>query len=533
MAEAGRRARTDPTVVAILDAAPATVIGFGEDLLIDYVGPRTVHDFGYEPDELLGRSIDVLMHPDEMPAHHANLAAYFADATPRGRGGAQVFHGLRKDGSTFPVDIGLTPSRTPDGLWTIATIVDVTEQLATQEALRLLNRAYLTLARFNEAIVRAGSAEELYAAMCAVAVEQGGYLGAWVGRRGPGGLVAVATAGSLDDYIERLEISLDPDSPRGQGPTGRAMRTGEPQYSSDYVHDATTQPWHELGAAHGIAASATIPLRAGGRVVSALTLYSDRAHLFDAGMRDLLEGMAHNISFALDAFADRERLERVAAQRSDLLRRLVLAQEEERARIAADVHDDSVQALAAVDLRLGLLRRKVHEAAPDLEDGVVRLQDAVSEVTAGLRHLLFDLEPVASGVDLAELLRDAADHTFAPQSVTWSVDVAPGGSLDLADEMVTTALRIGQEALINVRKHARAREVRVLLTPDDAGVGVAVSDDGVGLPEAPGAGPGHRGMATMVDRAEAAGGWCRVASGPDGTTVHYWVPRQAPPLVVS
>ncbi|MGZ4446657.1 MAG: sensor histidine kinase, partial [Nocardioides sp.] len=267
--------------------------------------------------------------------------------------------------------------------------------------------------------------------------------------------------------------------------------------------------------------------------VSALTLYSDRAHLFDAGMRDLLEGMAHNISFALDAFADRERLERVAAQRSDLLRRLVLAQEEERARIAADVHDDSVQALAAVDLRLGLLRRKVHEAAPDLEDGVVRLQDAVSEVTAGLRHLLFDLEPVASGVDLAELLRDAADHTFAPQSVTWSVDVAPGGSLDLADEMVTTALRIGQEALINVRKHARAREVRVLLTPDDAGVGVAVSDDGVGLPEAPGAGPGHRGMATMVDRAEAAGGWCRVASGPDGTTVHYWVPRQAPPLVVS
>ena len=71
----------------------------------------------------------------------------------------------------------------------------------------------------------------------------------------------------------------------------------------------------------------------------------------------------------------------LADQRQELLDRLVQAQEDERARIAADVHDDSVQALAAVELRLGLLRRRLSTRAPDLLQGIDEMSD-----TVGIRH---------------------------------------------------------------------------------------------------------------------------------------------------
>ena len=70
-------------------------------------------------------------------------------------------------------------------------------------------------------------------------------------------------------------------------------------------------------------------------------------------------------------------LQDLADQRQELLDRLVQAQEDERARIAADVHDDSVQALAAVELRLGLLRRRLAERAPDLVESVDQMAETV------------------------------------------------------------------------------------------------------------------------------------------------------------
>ena len=225
-----------------------------------------------------------------------------------------------------------------------------------------------------------------------------------------------------------------------------------------------------------------MPLRRGAHTTAVLTLWSRSADAFDAEMRRLLDSLADNVSFALDTLATRDRYQRVAAQRTDLLRRLVVAQEDERARIAADVHDDSVQTMAAVDLRLGLLARRAREAAPDLEPAVAQIQEMVSHATVGLRDLLFDLEPVAGDVDLVELLRDALNRTFERGPTGWELTVSPAGArAELADEVSVQAFRIVQEALLNVRRHARAEHVAVTVRPDATGVEIEVTDDGVGL----------------------------------------------------
>jgi signal transduction histidine kinase len=90
--------------------------------------------------------------------------------------------------------------------------------------------------------------------------------------------------------------------------------------------------------------------------------------------------------------------------------------------------------------------------------------------------------------------------------------------------------RTAQEALVNVRKHARASTVRVTLADLDGGYLVRISDDGVGYNPADVENrPGHLGLLLMQERPQIAGGWCGIESAPGaGTTVIFWVPAEAP-----
>jgi PAS domain S-box-containing protein len=514
-------------VRVLLDAAPSGVVGVDAAGVVCYVNDRFARMFGYRPGEALGMSVEDLL-PDAVRAEHLPHGARDTAAPGDGVQGRRHL-GRRRDGSAIPVEVFLTPMTPEDGGdWVVAGVVDVFEQQAAEERISSLSRDYLTLAQINQAIVRAPDPATLFNEACRIAVEQGGYLGAWVGERGPGLSVRpVATAGVLDDYIDELGITLDPDDPSGQGPTARAMRESRPCYTEQFMTDPATTPWRALAAGRGIGASAAVPLRCGDQTVAVITLYSPRTGAFDARIRSLLEQLGMNMSFVLDGFAAADRLQRVAAQRSELLRRLVTAQEEERGRIAADVHDDSVQALAAVDLRLGLLRGRLRDAAPELEGSVEQIQATVATATRGLRQLLFDLEPVDGQQDCVAAIEEAAAHIFEDDDLSWTVEC--DGPVVLPDVILGQALRIVKEALINVHKHARARTVRVRVVNGTDGVEITVADDGVGVDvDSLAPRPGHRGLATMRDRAELTGGWSRVESVPgEGTTLRFWLPRAA------
>jgi signal transduction histidine kinase len=393
------------------------------------------------------------------------------------------------------------------------------------------DRAYRMLAHTNQAIVRASSVDELFASMCRVMVDEGGYLGAWVAQPRPSGDVEMAaTAGALDDYVAKLRVSTDAGDPHGHGPVSVVVRENRPvyvDYSAPAVGLSPSIP--------GVAASASLPLRVRGEPVAVLTLYSEHASVFDEEMRALLQGMAENASFGLGGFAAAADLDRIAAQRGELLRRLVRAQEDERSRIAGDVHDDSVQSLAVIDLRLGLLLRRVEAQVPELSPAVAQIQETVGSVTAGLRLLLFELEPTDSGATLPEMFNEAASVIFeSAADVRWTVEVdAPAEHVGLSQDphwmpepARSQVVRVVKEALINVRKHSGARSVSVVVRPDDDGVEVCVMDDGVGIdPEQVRSTPGHRGLTTMRERVEIGGGWTQIEGGPAGTSLRFWLPR--------
>ncbi|MCX2950022.1 PAS domain-containing sensor histidine kinase [Lentzea sp. NEAU-D7] len=213
---------------------------------------------------------------------------------------------------------------------------------------------------------------------------------------------------------------------------------------------------------------------------------------------------------------ERRRAEQQLTDRRRLFAHLVEAQERERQRIAWDVHDDTIQAMVAVDMRLQLLAGKL---PAEHREVVEQLDGAVRASISRLRDLVHRVRP--PGIDRQGLRNSLAAYladTSTAAEIRYALEREPG-----ADAAITI-FRICQEALTNVRKHARASSVLLDLSTVDRGFLVRVVDDGVGLSGLD-TNAGHFGLIEMRERAEAAGGWC-TATGREngGTVVEFWLP---------
>jgi PAS domain S-box-containing protein len=201
---------------------------------------------------------------------------------------------------------------------------------------------------------------------------------------------------------------------------------------------------------------------------------------------------------------------------------LIRSQERERMRVAAGIHDDSLQVITAAALRMQQMRRRLHD--PDDLKILSKLDETITLAAERLRRMIFDYRPPALEEDgLAAALGVYLDQLQNDIGLSYELDA------DVPDpprETRVVIYRIAQEALVNVRKHAHASRVRVRLSLAEGGYLTEVADDGVGIePGREAQLSGNLGLALMRDRAEVVGGWFRIDSEPgQGTTVSFWVP---------
>jgi len=217
-----------------------------------------------------------------------------------------------------------------------------------------------------------------------------------------------------------------------------------------------------------------------------------------------------------------EELRQVDHQRRRLLSRLLNAEEDERRRIAGDIHDGPVQEMLA----LGMQLHHMGLTTPDrpMQDSLEAIRSGVDGAVEGLRDLVFDLRPVIlDHAGLEPALRQYAGTLDGGLSAA----VESRLKREVPSEAAIILYRIAQEALANVRKHAKASRVTILLDEREGGFLVQVQDNGIGFSPPTGlhSVPGHLGLSSMRERAEMAGGWCTVRSLPrGGTAVEAWVP---------
>lgn len=228
--------------------------------------------------------------------------------------------------------------------------------------------------------------------------------------------------------------------------------------------------------------------------------------------------------YAIGMVEDVSERRRGAEERKRLRARLAAAQEEERRQIAEDLHDDPVQKLTALGLRLSTMARAVEDA--EQRERLEALEGSVADIARRLRGLMFDLRP--PGLDREGLGATIRQHVVRLADETgWDWEVDHHACPELPPEVRAAGFRILQEALANTRKHAEARRVVVRLRAEGPMVLGEVVDDGVGFEPgtAPDAADGHLGLSSMRERAELFGGACEIESAPGrGTTVRFRLP---------
>ena len=219
--------------------------------------------------------------------------------------------------------------------------------------------------------------------------------------------------------------------------------------------------------------------------------------------------------------ANRDLAARVAAavqEIRELSGHLLEIQERERSRIARDVHDVVGQSLTALGLELELARCRPDQGAEHLAKAAHLCDEALRE----LRHVVHDLRPpeLTSGA-LAEILRSYTERFEERTGIAASFRCPP--TLTLPEPIATCLLRVLQEALTNVSRHARAQEVGVTLAVQDGSVSMEVVDDGVGADAVPS--PGGTGLRAMRERCAFLGGSATVEMRPGaGTRVSVTLP---------
>lgn len=453
--------RSEQMLRALFDSSPDAIVTFDKAGRIALVSEQTSQLFGYHRVELVGMPVEALL--PEGPRERQPMGA---ERT-----------GRRKDGSEFPVDISLSSIDTGDERLLTARVRDITEQSRAQDVRRRSEERFVALLESApDAVVIVDEARHLVLVNRQTEV-----------------LFGYARAELVGQPIEII--------------FPERFREGHGGPRATFFPDPRTPPTSTSPGLVGRRKDGTeFPIE-----VSLSAIETDEGRLGTAFVRDI------------SGRREQADLERDLAQRRELLGHFVKTSEEERRRIAGNIHDDSIQAITAAGMRLQILRRRLDK--PEQIELLSDLEETIQISISRLRHLLFELRP------------PALDNEGLAAAVAMCMDDAQGEDgtrfrlvnrllSEPSSERRVILFRIGQEALANARKHARATTVDMTLEEIDGGYLLRVADDGVGF-SADNIEPrrGHLGLISMRERAELAGGALRIDATPGGgTRVEAWVP---------
>lgn len=439
--------------------------------------------FGYTREELYGQPIEVLVPEHLRQAHRRHIEGYLRDPQRRPMAASQDIRGLRKDGRTVDLLVALDPIRQDGRLSILASVLDITEQRRAAEALRESEnrlRLAMTAARLGTWDYDTVSGQLTWSDRCKA-----------IHGLPPGAAVDLVT------FLDRLH-------PEDRERVDQLVQ-GTLESTGGGVHDIEAE-YRVLWPDNTMRWVVVM-----GQV------------LFDVG-----EGNGHAVRL-IGTVQDITEHRQAEAQRAELLRRLVSAQEDERRRIARELHDQMGQYLAA----LGLATKAIQDSLPDEAPGhthLQQIQEMTSETGQLVHRLAWELRPSAlDDLGLVTAVSYYAAEWAERNEVTLHFHTDGLMPACLPPELETTIYRIVQEALTNIARHARAGHVGLILEQREDALLVIIEDDGQGFNVEEQMGPaltgGRLGLLGMRERAALVAGTLTVESAPgEGTTVFLCIP---------
>ena len=194
------------------------------------------------------------------------------------------------------------------------TCQDITTRKLAEQHLARVSRLYLLLSRVNETIVRTGDREQLFASVCRIAVEEGGFrMAAMVAvNQNDGKVQALTQAGYEHGHLAETSAILG-ELCLGPGPMGSTLRTGRPGLCNDLATDPIMGAWQESARRQGYRSTASFPIRLDEQTVAAFVLFAAEKNYFQEDVVNLLVAVSEDISFAVEALLREVQRKRVEA----------------------------------------------------------------------------------------------------------------------------------------------------------------------------------------------------------------------------
>jgi PAS domain S-box-containing protein len=314
-----------------------------------------------------------------------------------------------------------------------------------------------------------------------------------------------------------LGLTIPLDSPLA----GRVLKEGRPLFARDFGN-ADAPEWRKAMNQAGVSFVSGIgaPLVVEGKTIGVAVAACQTDRAFTEDDLELLRIVADRVAPAIERARLMERL-RAGRERLELLsHRLLNVQEEQRRRVANELHDDLGQILTALKIDLDSKPAKIAEAVENVD----RAMQTVRDIALELRPAMLD------DLGLAAALRSHADR-FAKQTgvvMHLAIEEAPNITIEVA----TCCFRVAQEALTNVARHASAKNVWLTLHPTGAEIELTIRDDGSGFDSAAALTRAARGesvgLVSMQERTSIAGGSIEIHSRPGaGTEIRARFPAGA------
>ncbi|MCZ6669552.1 MAG: PAS domain S-box protein, partial [Acidobacteria bacterium] len=339
-----------------------------------------------------------------------------------------------------------------------------------------------------------------------------------------------AGPGLPDEYnkaIDGLEIG------EKSGSCGRAAFRGERVIVADTLNDPLFAPFRELAVRFGLGACWSQPIvSTHGEVLGTFAVYHDKPHHptdYELAMVEqvaYLAGVAIERTSAQQALKKNEEALRLSQRvLQSLAGKLLTAQEEERRRLARELHDDLAQRLAALAIEAGKLEQDVSHPPGEIARKLREMKNRIVRISEDVHGISRQLHPsIIEDLGLSDAIASECQNFSEREGI--QIDFAPGGVLDgLPKEISLCLYRVVQEGLRNVAKHSRAKEARVSARRENGTLRLSIRDTGIGFDPARPKGRAGLGLDSMKERVRLIQGALSIVTGEGkGTTIEVRVP---------
>lgn len=286
-----------------------------------------------------------------------------------------------------------------------------------------------------------------------------------------------------------------------------------------------------VGVLQGLGSLYLLPLRAKGRLIGVIFMGHPGKLNFSEQELELLSAIGNQAAIAIENARLYDDLRYDEEVHKQLLQRVITAQEDERRRVAIELHDGVIQNLVSAVFRLQLCSACLEDDPAEARKALQESQEIINASITEMRRVISGLRPtMLDDLGLVPALHKHILRLREEAPVDMDIELEESGVPPLTLEAETVLFRISQEALNNVVKHSRCRRAKIVIGVEGEELCLRVEDDGVGfeLPSVQRRTARGFGMAGMRERAESVGGSLTVRSSPgEGTSVEARFPLYA------